>query len=127
MSYKEYTVQVFDNGDNYWYNKKGQFHREDGPAVEYDNGTKCWHINGKSHREDGPAVEFADGDKHWYINGQRHREDGPAVEFARGTKYWYLEDKQYTEEEYNKKMNPTSCANKEVEIDGVKYILKEKK
>ena len=22
------------------------------------------------HRTDGPAIEFANGDKHWYINGK---------------------------------------------------------
>ena len=104
MSYIEYSVKVFDNGDKYWRNKKGYYHREDGPAKDYANGIKCWYINGKSHREDGPAVEFADGDKHWFLEG-----------------------KEYNEKEYNKKMNPLSCEGKEVEIDGVKYILKEKK
>ena len=45
------------------------------------------------HREDGPAIEFADGTKCWYRNGQRHREDGPAIEHANGDKYWYFRDK----------------------------------
>ena len=30
----------------------GQFHREDGPAVEYANGIKEWHLNGERHREE---------------------------------------------------------------------------
>ena len=34
-------------------------------------GTKLWWLNGKLHREDGPAVEFADGSKLWYIYGER--------------------------------------------------------
>ena len=38
-----------------------------------------------------------------------------------GSKEWYLNDKQYTEQEFNEKMNP--CANKIIEIDGKKYIL----
>ena len=46
-----------------WYNDRGQFHRVDGPAIEYANGTKSWYLNGKLHREDGPAIEWADGDK----------------------------------------------------------------
>ena len=48
-------------------------HREDGPAVEYANGDKCWYLNDKLHREDGPAVEYANGDKVWYIKiGRAH-------------------------------------------------------
>ena len=30
----------------------------------------CSDINGKRHREDGPALEFADGTKEWYLNGK---------------------------------------------------------
>jgi len=26
-------------------NKEGQLHREDGPAREYDDGTKSWYLN----------------------------------------------------------------------------------
>jgi hypothetical protein len=29
----------------------------------YDNGDKCWYLNGKLHRTDGPAIEYANGDK----------------------------------------------------------------
>ena len=54
-------------GDIYYYNDLYQFHREDGPAVEYANGTKCWYRNDQLHREDGPAVEYAHGTKYWYF------------------------------------------------------------
>lgn len=57
-------------GNKYWRNETGHFHREDGPAIEYENGSKCWLINGERHREDGPAIEYADGRKVWYINGK---------------------------------------------------------
>ena len=53
-----------------WVNKSGAFHREDGPAVEYSNGTKYWWVNGRLHREDGPAIEYADGSKRWYVDGE---------------------------------------------------------
>ena len=33
-------------------------------------GAKCWYLNDKRHREDGPAVEYADGSKYWYLNGK---------------------------------------------------------
>jgi len=58
-------------GDKYWRNAKMEPHREDGPAIEYANGTKVWMINGLEHREDGPAVEYGDGgDNDWYVNGK---------------------------------------------------------
>ena len=63
--------------------------------LEIDNyGHKRWYLNGQYHREDGPAVESPNGDKWWYINSQLHREDGPAIEYIDGTKYWYLNGKQ---------------------------------
>lgn len=84
----EYTVKVHENGTKTWY-QNGQYHREDGPAVEYADGSKFWYLNGQLHREDGPAIEWDNGTKWWYLNGKLHREDGPAVEWADGTKSWY--------------------------------------
>ena len=52
MSYKEYKVRVYDNGDIYWRNQEGQLHREDGPAVEYADGSKEWWVNGQRMTED---------------------------------------------------------------------------
>jgi antitoxin component YwqK of YwqJK toxin-antitoxin module len=91
---------------NEWY-LNGKRHREDGPAVESADGTKSWYINGKLHREDGPAVEYANGDKEWYINGKLHREDGPAIEYANDYKDWYINGKRLTEEEFNLRMSST--------------------
>ena len=51
-----------------WYNSKNQYHRDNGPACDWDNGQKEWYQNGKRHREDGPAIEMPDGGKYWYIN-----------------------------------------------------------
>ena len=42
---KEYTVEVYDTGDRYWY------------------------LNDKLHCEHGPAIEWARGDKSYYLNG----------------------------------------------------------
>jgi len=67
-----------------------QYHREDGPAIEFANGDKEWYINGQLHREDGPAVESSNRYKEWFIHGKRHREDGPAIEFANGIKEWWF-------------------------------------
>ena len=91
----------------------------------YNDGSKYWYLKGKLHREDGPAIEDSGGCKFWYLNGQLHREDGPAVEYGDGAKYWYLNDVEFTEEEFNNKMNPPSCNGKVVTIDGKQYKLTE--
>ncbi len=56
---------------NVCYIKNGEWHREDGPAIEWSSGNKSWWVNGKRHREDGPAVEYSDGERSWYINNER--------------------------------------------------------
>jgi len=43
---KEYKVEVYDNGDKFWFNKDGQAHCEHGAAVENDNGDKWYYLNG---------------------------------------------------------------------------------
>jgi len=58
---KEYEFWYWKNDDNY-------FHHEDGPAIEYDNGTKFWYINGKLHNNVGPAVEYSDGRVYYYLD-----------------------------------------------------------
>jgi hypothetical protein len=47
------------------------YHREDGPAVEWTDGTKEWYRNDILHREDGPAIEYTDGKTSWYKHGIR--------------------------------------------------------
>jgi hypothetical protein len=71
-----------------------------------DNDIKYWELpNGKFHRKDGPAIEWANGSgKEWYLNGDLHREGGPAVEWANGYKEWWINDIQYTEQEYKIEM-----------------------
>ena len=58
-------------------------------------GDKYYYINNLLHREDGPAVEFIDGSKFWYVNNRLHREDGPAIEYSNGGKGWFLNHKCY--------------------------------
>jgi hypothetical protein len=41
---------------NYWY---------------WADGTKAWYLAGKRHKEDGPAVEFPDGTKEWWYHGNK--------------------------------------------------------
>jgi len=109
---KEYTVKVYDDRTLWYLNDK--LHREDEPAVEWNNGNKEWFLNGKRHREDGPAVEFVHGSKYWFLNDKRHREDGPAIEFANGSKSWWLNGKKLTEAKFNAKMNPVELTLDEI-------------
>jgi hypothetical protein len=92
-------IDYFEN--KIWKNKKGKFHRLDGPAIESICNTKEWYKNGLRHRLDGPAIEYASGSKFWYQNGKLHREDGPAVVYNDGEKEWWLNNLlQKTKEEY---------------------------
>ena len=52
------------------------------------NGTKFWFLNGKRHREDGPAIEYDNGYKAWYLNDkevtkeEHKRMTSPVVEMT---------------------------------------------
>lgn len=71
-----------------------------------DDGDKCWYDEyGNFHRENGPAIEGANGDKSWLIRGELHNEKGPASIETDGTKEWYLHDEKFTEEEFNKRIS----------------------
>jgi hypothetical protein len=99
MSYKEYTVRV------------------------YEGGTKEWYVNDELHREDGPAIEGAIGNE-WHINGKLHREDGPAIEWHNGYKEWHINGQKMTEQEFHSRKKWNSYSDITVTIDGVKYQLK---
>jgi len=60
-------------------------------------GTIFWYKEGTNirHREDGPAVEYADGSNFWYQNGKYHRLNGPAKVYYNGYKEYYLNGKHY--------------------------------
>ena len=66
----ESVMEIDKSGHKVWRNLEGQYHRTDGPAIEFLDGTKYWYVNGKLHRLDGPAVEYSDGDKWWYVNDE---------------------------------------------------------
>jgi hypothetical protein len=94
---------------------------------------------GEYHRTDGPAIEWSDGSKEWWVDGKRHRTDGPAVVCCNGHKEWWVGDIRLTEKEFNRKYGTktnTTSNNVKVEyevktvkvpkfvvIDGVKYSL----
>jgi hypothetical protein len=86
--------RVEKSSDVTCYYLNGKFHRIDGPAREYKDGSKIWYKNGKRHRIGGPAEEYSNGDKWWWQNGELYRIDGPAIEFPNGRKSWYYEGKK---------------------------------
>jgi len=98
------SVDVNEDGRKKYVDEHGRPHREDGPAVIWEDGTKAWFVNGVQHREDGPALEFANGSKEWYADGKLHRIDGPAIVYADGYTQWWLQGVQVEEEEFNERV-----------------------
>jgi hypothetical protein len=96
------TKEIVKNGSICYYNSNGQFHRLDGPAIVWTNGTKEWLINNKRHRESGPAIEYNNGTKFWYLNDKIHRLNGPAVEWESGLNNWSLCDKLCPKASHNR-------------------------
>lgn len=43
--------KIAPSGVEYWKDKDGRFHREDGPAIIYSNGAWDWYIHGKNITE----------------------------------------------------------------------------
>ena len=41
----------------------------------YGSGTKFWHLNDQLHREDGPAIEWTNGSKSWWLKGNHVTEE----------------------------------------------------
>lgn len=54
--------------------------------IIWENGTEEFYTNGKLHKEDGPALIHEDGSREYWINGQRRSANlGPSIEWADGT------------------------------------------
>jgi hypothetical protein len=92
------VLTVDPDGTKQWRNKDGAFHRLNGPAIEYPDGSKWWYRNGRLHRDDGPAVELAHTIQ-WWRDGRLHCDAGPAVERRDGTKLWYFQGRPLSQQE----------------------------
>lgn len=61
-----------------YYNEDDQYDREDGPAVIYvqgpRKGDKHWYRADLRHREDGPAVERNNGVREWWLFDEKYSE-----------------------------------------------------
>jgi len=99
---KNYSrIEVDEYGNKQYLNDEGNYHRLDGPAVEWSNGSKRWYINGNSHRNIDPSSEWWDGEKRWYFKNKLHRIGG-LVSFYDG--YWFIHSKSYSKQEYFNKV-----------------------
>ena len=79
--------------NNVWVDRDNQPHREDGPA-SMAGGMSAWWKHGKIHRDNGPALTWENGGEGWLIDGIYHREDGPAyIDGAEKIQYWYINGK----------------------------------
>ena len=76
-------------GNQYWF-KADQVHKEDGPAITWNDGNQYWYKEGKIHREDGPAVIYADGRQLWYNYGKRYEPS------AHDLMVWKMNEKERT-------------------------------
>jgi hypothetical protein len=48
--------------------------------LEFSNGAKLWKVNGNWHREDGPAYEREDGTKEWWLSNCQYTEEQWKIE-----------------------------------------------
>ncbi len=90
---------IYADGTQIWY-QHGERHRDNGPALIWPDGMQEWWQHGEIHRDDGPAIITPMGGQFWYQHGEWHRDDGPAVVRANGTQEWYWHGKQVTKEEH---------------------------
>lgn len=64
-------------------------HPEIGPLVTAVGAPFAFTRNNRLHRDDGPALIYQDGHKVWYQDGAMHRADGPAVIIERRMKWFW--------------------------------------
>jgi len=84
-------LKINRNGDRFWFK---------GEAPEIVEG-RMWWFGGKLHREDGPAVEWANGTKEWCIDNDNHRIGGPSIEFGDGNNnHFAIDGRGKFEKEY---------------------------
>jgi|JI10StandDraft_1071094.scaffolds.fasta_scaffold2634791_2 hypothetical protein len=46
--------------------------KKDDYSGHSSNKERHWYKNNNLHREDGPAIEYADGTKYWYLEGDSY-------------------------------------------------------
>jgi hypothetical protein len=54
-----------------WTDSTERDHRLQGPAIEWDDGSKDWYKHGDMHRVNGPAYERSGGYREWWVDGYK--------------------------------------------------------
>ena len=70
MKYLNIIVKTLKDAGSFWFNEKGQYHKDNGPAIILNSGTIIYAQNGLRHNSNGPAVEWKTGEKQWFYNGK---------------------------------------------------------
>ena len=65
-----------------------------GECKLYSDQTIRYYKNNQLHKEDGPALIFQNGDVEYYLNGLFHNENGPAIIYEY-IKIWYYKGVKY--------------------------------
>ena len=93
ISLEMVSAEIRVGGDIYWrentFSQIGRWHRDDGPAIELNNGSTFCFLHGLTHNANGPAIN-------WGSN--------PPTPFHPDKKEFWIFDKKYTEKEYWKKV-----------------------
>lgn len=58
-------------------------------SVFYKTDLTCY------HRVNGPAIIWKDGTKEWWVEGKRHRIDGPAIIHSGREEEWWIDNMYY--------------------------------
>jgi hypothetical protein len=71
---KHVIKTVDQSGSTIWVLKDNPsiIHRDDGPAIIWDDGSEFWYSSGVNHREDGPSATYAGGTMHWHVFGTNY-------------------------------------------------------
>jgi hypothetical protein len=72
--------------------------------VEFPDRIEYQNEQGYCHRTDGPAIEWNNGSKEWFINGNLHREDGPAIEWNNKKNTYCLYNKEYSFDDWKEEV-----------------------
>ena len=117
MESEAYTNEL---GTTTWTNRAGERHREDGPAVEHEDGSEEWYQRGVLHRVGGPAVYAVEGFAAWYQHGQLHRQDGPARQWAFEADEYWVRGQQLTADQWRAQLVQTI----DEDLDRIPYVGK---
>jgi hypothetical protein len=105
---KEQFIHIDSSGNKFYYKDKAMtiFHREDGPAIEFADGTKLWFIDGKELSEEkfnatvNKSLERNSNsyikDAIWYEKLRRFAEEIKIPIWVNGKKYQFDRDLKLT-------------------------------